>query len=132
MDREREAIELAMKAGAQAAAVSDLASSVDDLNGELRSVALDLAEERVWRRRFVSALLILGLVLVLLGVVAVQNYQNGRIVRDTIDPGGERYQRNQKAQAAVVGQLVTDDDLADAEKRITDCLLGRGPCPGDS
>lgn len=131
-EREREALGLALKAGAQAAAVSDLAGRVGDLTGELGEVAAGLAEERVWRRRFVTALLVLGLVLALLGVVAVQNYQNGFVVRDTIDPGGERYERNQRSQAAVIDRLVTDDELDAAKREITDCLLGRGRCPGDS
>ena len=107
---------------AQAAAMSELASAVDDLAGSVR-------EDRVWRRRFFVALITLGAVVCISAAGTWLNYTNLDIVRDTVDPGGRRFQRNAANTATVVDQLVTDAELDRVAKQITDCMLGRGKCP---
>lgn len=133
-DREREALQLALDASAKAAAMHDLSTTVGEMTGELRAVSDALVEEQSWRRRFIAALCAFALLFALLAVVALQNRENGRVIRDTIDPGGERYERIQKAQAEAIAGLVDaiDDRNRAAIEEATDCLLGRGPCPGDS
>ena len=131
-DREREALQLAMDATAKAAAISDLASTVDDFTDEVRGVREDIAAEKAWRRRFVVALAVMAGSLLLLAAMGAQllsiartNRENGELIRDVVTPGGEVYERNRQAQAGVIADLI---DRIDCEMERNLNLRG-GECP---
>jgi hypothetical protein len=120
---EREALQLALDATAKASAMSDLAAGVDGLSGALRLLRVQIAEERVWRRRFMVALMVLAVSIVLqlastalLVRVALDNGRVLETIHDVTSP--EAQAESNRRTGVLIDQLVeriTDHEDANAD-----------------
>lgn len=98
---------------ARAGALSDLASTVDDLADGVGNLRQELHEERLWRRRYRRLWFVAGVfvALVLVGLVAIAlgNRATANRIEDCTAVDGDCYRRGQANTSRAVCDLIADN-----------------------